>query len=74
MDRPRPFSFEPPTDGPEEIAAGGDLDVGLTLFGFDQLFDGKEVVPECYAVRHAELTREGSLEAAFLRVTVSFGQ
>lgn len=41
---------------------------------FDELFDGQEVVPECFAGRYAELAREGSLEAAFLRVPVSFGQ
>ena len=41
---------------------------------FDALFDGKEVVPECLAEQHAELTRNGSLEAAFLRVPVNFGQ
>jgi CRISPR-associated endonuclease/helicase Cas3 len=41
---------------------------------FNELFDGQEVVPECHAERYAKLVRDGSLDAAFLRVAVSFGQ
>ncbi len=41
---------------------------------FDALFDGNEVVPACFADEYARLSREGSLEAAFLRVPVSFRQ
>jgi CRISPR-associated endoribonuclease Cas6 len=33
QDLPRPFVFEPPTEGPDELARGDALAVGLTLFG-----------------------------------------
>lgn len=33
QDLPRPFVFEPPVEGPDELAPGDTLTVGLTLFG-----------------------------------------
>jgi CRISPR-associated endonuclease/helicase Cas3 len=57
------------------IAANRPLDSHEELRDlFDELFDGKEVVPECLAERYADLVRDGSLEASFLKVPVSFGQ
>jgi hypothetical protein len=38
QDIPRPFLFEPPVDGPEEIAAGSTMSVGLTVVGAAQRF------------------------------------
>lgn len=57
------------------VAANHPLDSHEELRArFDELFDGQEVVPECFAERYEELVRDGSLEAAFLRVPISFRQ
>lgn len=41
---------------------------------FDQLFDGAEVVPACFADEHERRLRDDALTAPALRVPVSFGQ
>jgi len=41
---------------------------------FDELFDGAEVVPASLAERYRALLNEAALDAATLRVPVSFGQ